>query len=469
MGVVVAARHLQLDQTVALKILQPAASALPLAVNRFLREARAVAHIQNEHIVRVSDVGTLDSGVPYMVMEFLKGKDLAKVVRANGPLPIATAVDYVMQACEGVAEAHRLGIVHRDLKPSNLFLTQRSDGSSIIKVLDFGISKITGATAAASPVLTSTSSFVGSPLYMSPEQVRSSKDVDTRTDIWSLGVVLHELLTGTPAFNADSASAVMAMIAADPPARARSVRPEVPDEVEAIILRCLQKDRGHRFATVGELAMALASFGSERGRASAERASKILEFSSDSAPSSITLMSSEPPPLLIGDSSATPVRRPEPRRLRTAVIGVVGAAAVSLIAGLAIRRGAMTRDDKQESPSLTSSSGSSSVQSASEPRAADSLKQGIDEPKPTTVAEPNNELGPAAKGDAGVAMAAALGKDRPTPTSEHASVISNRKAAPRAPTAPVGPTPSAGKPNAAPLSSAIRPESSTSVFDHRTF
>src|SRR5262252_3026773 len=226
MGLVVAALHLQLEQAVALKLLLPGASSVPEAVGRFLREARAAARIQSEHVVRVTDVGTLDSGEPFMVMELLRGMDLSQVVHATGPLAVTTAVDYLLQACEGVAEAHKLGIVHRDLKPSNLFLAQRSDGSPLVKVLDFGISK--AATAAGSVALTATAAFMGSPLYMSPEQVRSARDVDARTDIWSLGVVLHELLTGVPVYRAETASAVMAMIAADPPVPVRAVRPDVP-------------------------------------------------------------------------------------------------------------------------------------------------------------------------------------------------------------------------------------------------
>src|SRR5690606_21773595 len=177
MGVVVAARHLQLDERVALKFLLPEALSNAEAVARFAREARAAVKIKSEHVARVTDVGTLETGSPYMVMEYLRGTDLGDLVHTQGPLPIADAVEYLLQACEAVAEAHALGIVHRVLKPSNLFLTRRADGSPSIKVLDFGISKVT--TGADSQMnMTRTATVMGSPLYMSPEQMASARDVD---------------------------------------------------------------------------------------------------------------------------------------------------------------------------------------------------------------------------------------------------------------------------------------------------
>jgi serine/threonine-protein kinase len=278
MGVVVAARHLQLGQRVALKFLLSAAVAVPEAVERFLREARAVVQIQGEHVARVTDVGTLDSGAPYMVMEYLDGADLAAVLRKRGSFSQSEAVDYVLQACEAIAEAHALGIVHRDLKPANLFLTQRADGSPLIKVLDFGIAKATqlGSAAAEAASMTSTSAVMGSPLYLSPEQIRSSRRVDARADIWALGVVLHELLTGSTIYDASSTSELLAMIVADPPRQLRSILPTAPAELEAIILRCLEKEPARRFASVVEFAAALQHFGTADARVSAARIARIL-------------------------------------------------------------------------------------------------------------------------------------------------------------------------------------------------
>src|ERR1700722_2251218 len=175
MGGVVAAHHIQLDQRVALKFLVPEALLNPESVARFAREARAAVKIKSEHVARVTDVGQLESGAPYMVMEYLDGSDLSTWLQERGRLPVDQAVDFILQACEALADAHALGIVHRDLKPANLFCIRRSDGQPSIKVLDFGISKVTDASGSASASVTRTAALMGSPLYMSPEQMLSSK------------------------------------------------------------------------------------------------------------------------------------------------------------------------------------------------------------------------------------------------------------------------------------------------------
>jgi len=273
MGVVLGAQDTSLGRAVAIKFLSPSKSRRDGAVQRFLREARAAASIESEHVVRVFEVGTLPSGSPFIVMEHLRGADLSQVLAARGGLPIDEAVDYLLQACEALGEAHGRGIVHRDLKPHNLFVATRPDGSPCVKVLDFGISK---AIEEGAPNLTSTDQVMGTPLYMSPEQVRSLKNVDHRSDIWALGSILFELLTASPIYEAPSASALCAMIAMDPPARLRDKRPAAPPELEAIILRCLHKDPAGRFQDVGALAAALAPFASERGRQSALRISRVV-------------------------------------------------------------------------------------------------------------------------------------------------------------------------------------------------
>src|SRR5260221_13900920 len=205
MGVVVAARHVQLDDKVAIKFLLPEMLGNPEAVGRFAREARAAVKIKNEHVARVTDVGTLENGAPYMVMEYLEGGDLAAWIQQRGALPIEQAVEFVLQACEAIADAHGLGIVHRDLKPANLFCIRRSDGQLSIKVLDFGISKVTGLAGSGPGMsVTKTAAVMGSPLYMSPQQMQSSRDVDSRTDIWSLGVILYELIAGKVPFSGES-------------------------------------------------------------------------------------------------------------------------------------------------------------------------------------------------------------------------------------------------------------------------
>jgi serine/threonine-protein kinase len=213
MGVVVAALHIGLDERVAIKFLLPEALGNPEAVARFAREARAAVKIKSLHVARVSDVGVLETGAPYMVMEFLQGQDLSQRVRDHGPLSIQEAVDFILQACEAIAEAHALGMVHRDLKPANLFLTRMADGSPCVKVLDFGISKVTSPSSSGQDFgMTKTQAVMGSPLYMSPEQMASSRDVDGRTDIWALGTILYELLTGRVPFLGDTMPQLCAMI-----------------------------------------------------------------------------------------------------------------------------------------------------------------------------------------------------------------------------------------------------------------
>jgi serine/threonine protein kinase len=261
MGTVYAARHGELGQLVAIKVLQ---SAAPTAAARFLREAKITAHLRSEHTARVFDFGRTGEDAPFIVMEHLAGEDLANLSK-RGPVSAARAAAYAVQVCKALSEAHAAGVVHRDLKPSNLFLTRRSDGSECIKVLDFGISKrLSEGTSDESHELTHTQSLLGSPAYMSPEQLRESKDVDARTDIWSLGVVLYELVTCRRPFNATSLAALSASIAADEPPSLSSLRTDVPVAFERVVMRCLRKDPRERFPSAAELAAALAPIGQPR-------------------------------------------------------------------------------------------------------------------------------------------------------------------------------------------------------------
>lgn len=289
MGYVVAAFHAELGQRVAVKFLMPELCNSDEQVTRFLREARAAVRIRSEHVARVIDVGKLDNGAPYMVMEYLEGHDLSQELEARNQLPIDEAVDCVLQATEAIAEAHSLGIVHRDLKPSNLFLAQRADGSPLVKVLDFGISKAMmdpdGAPAAS---LTGTQALLGSPNYMSPEQVRRPKLVDVRTDVWALGVILYELLSGRQPFIADNAMSVLAAVVSDPTPSLRESRPDVPVGLEAIIDRCLAKMPPERYQSVADLADALAPFAPLRSIASISRISGVLRGNLSSTPGTST-------------------------------------------------------------------------------------------------------------------------------------------------------------------------------------
>jgi eukaryotic-like serine/threonine-protein kinase len=262
MGAVVAATHRRLGQRVAIKILYPSSARSPEAVARFLREAQAAAALQSEHVVRILDFGRHTDGLPFMVMEYLVGTNLAQLLAARGKLPLDEALQYVMQGTEAVAEAHARGIIHRDIKPANLFLTCRSDGSPLIKVLDFGISKADWLVGNPNytPDLTATADTLGTPMYMSPEQVRSTKDVTARADIWAFGVMLYELLVGTPPFWADSLPALSAKIVADTPVPLSHHRNDLPDGLDAAVMWCLEKDPARRPPTVAHLARLLAPF-----------------------------------------------------------------------------------------------------------------------------------------------------------------------------------------------------------------
>lgn len=276
MGYVVSAMHVELGEVVALKFLRPEALQIEELVERFAREARAAAKIRSEHVARVFDVGVLPDGVPFIVMEHLAGQDLADVLQERGPLPVKVAVEYVMQACEALAAAHASGVVHRDIKPENLFLTKHAQGLDFIKILDFGISKVALAPGGKRGFVR-TMMPLGSPVYMSPEQIRSSDQVDARTDIWSLGCVLFELLTGTVAFNEPSLMQLSAAILEHDPVPLRALVEDAPPELEEVILRCLEKDVENRYGNIAELAIALYPFAPRRSRISAERCYHALK------------------------------------------------------------------------------------------------------------------------------------------------------------------------------------------------
>jgi serine/threonine-protein kinase len=282
MGLVVEATHLALQRRVALKFLRPNRSDAE-AIERILREARAAARLRSVHVARVLDVARAvapspGAGLPYIVMEHLAGRVLAAIVRGNGPLPIADAAGFVLQACEAIAEAHAHGIVHRDLKPENLFLTTRVDGRPLIKVLDFGISKLTPLDGAAGEALalTRTADLIGSPSYMSPEQLRHARNVDARTDQWSLGVILFELLTGKLPFPASTIMELCSRVLESEPPPIASLRADVPPALAAAIARCLQKDPASRFASVADLAAVLEPFAAGAERGAAEHIRQIM-------------------------------------------------------------------------------------------------------------------------------------------------------------------------------------------------
>jgi serine/threonine protein kinase len=264
MGEVFAARHELLHQRVAIKVLRK--DALDEGtIARFMNEARAAARIVNEHVARVTDVANLEDGSPYMVLEFLDGADLARVLEQQPRLPVHQVVDWVLQACQAVAQAHALGIVHRDLKPGNLFLAKLADGTSIIKVLDFGISKTNNPATAPSSTLTATGAMLGSPFYMAPEQVRNAKQVDARADVWALGVILYELLTAKRPFEGVTLGELLIAIVEQTPVPIPAHRPDVPPGLDEIVQRCLKRNPDERIASAISLAQALAQYGRASG------------------------------------------------------------------------------------------------------------------------------------------------------------------------------------------------------------
>lgn len=259
MGVVVAARHNRLGEIHALKFLLPGAVADRQTLGRFEREAQAAAKLRGEHAVRVHDVGYTDAKQPYMVMEYFEGQNLRTILR-GGPLPIAEAVEYLLQVCDALTEVHCAGIVHRDVKPANLLLTMRPTGTLCVKLLDFGIAKFVGADKSVEPDIDLTcDSMIGSLRYMSPEHIASTKSVDPRTDLWALGVTAYELLTGKTPFAGNTRMDIMSNILdkAKKPDPLRILRPDCPPALEAIVMRCLEKDRSVRFQVAADIATAL--------------------------------------------------------------------------------------------------------------------------------------------------------------------------------------------------------------------
>jgi serine/threonine protein kinase len=278
MGVVFKAWHMELDEYVALKFLLPSRARDKELRERFALEAKAAAKLRGEHVVRVHDVGTLDGQVPFIVMEFLDGRTVGAIINERGPLPVELACELTIQACEALAEAHGRGIVHRDVKPDNLVVTLGHDDTPLLRVVDFGISKV---SLALDPGRTNPGgTILGTPYYMSPEQLDGGDELDARSDIWSLGAVLFEMLAGRKAFTGQSFASLASEILTQPPRQLRKIRFDAPEELERIVERCLAKKPQDRFATVAELAAALEPFAPPEARSVAERTQRIVASAS---------------------------------------------------------------------------------------------------------------------------------------------------------------------------------------------
>jgi serine/threonine-protein kinase len=447
---VISALHLELGEMVALKFLRPESLVHEEVVARFASEARAVARIKSEHVAHVFDVGSLPDGGPFIVMEYLEGKDLANVLAERGKLPIKVAVDYVMQTCEALACAHASGIVHRDIKPENLFLTQQAGSVECIKVLDFGISKsalgvdaLGGGRKHAKTMLP-----MGTPGYMSPEQIRACGAVDARTDIWALGCVLYELLTGATAFDAPTQMQLSAAILERSIRPLRKLLPEAPAELEAILNKCLEKDVEARYRDVAELARVLYPFGQRRSRLSAERCAQMLhaahggalvEFNSVAPPPSLPTRIDTPKPVSTGSPAAVSLAQPQAfaKKSRTLPFVIAGMVAATLaMAGFHF---------SQTSAEPPAGAGTPAAAVAPPPRAAELPTARVEAPATkaggalpsAAVAAPSEEEAPAA----------ASGAKRPTaPQRSRAAIVAAQRAAAAAAAKTAAPAPKRAAP-----------------------
>jgi serine/threonine-protein kinase len=452
MGVVVAATHLQLEERVALKFLVKDALTSADAVARFAREARAAVKIKSEHVARVIDVGTLETGAPYMVMEYLEGGDLSQVIQAQGQLAIEDAVEYILQACEAIAHAHVLGIVHRDLKPANLFLIRRPDGTNAIKVLDFGISKVMpGKGSSSDNAMTRTRTVMGSPLYMSPEQMTSTRDVDGRTDIWALGVILYELLAGQPPFTADTMPQLCGLILSGPTPTIRAIRPNVPPGLDAVLRRCLEKDPSRRYPNIAGFSDALADFAPRRARASIDRVSRVIQ-SASMTNSGVVIGGSPGGRVQTADSWAETNQGTSPKPSRKGIWLGLLAGAVLIVAGImiALRHASPIEATVVTEPLVPK------VGAQAEPRPVETIAtQGVPPVAPPTVA---NGMSPPV---ATVMSSAAPGM--PVSTKPETPRPGGKRPSPTTPTRPSQPI--ASPPTATPQATAKPPPND--LFDDR--
>jgi len=246
MGCVFEAHQLHLNQRVALKFILPSMVTESSAVGRFLREARAAARLVTPHVCHVLDLGTLPSGTPFLAMEYLEGETVEQRLLREGPFPVTLAVRAVNEVLDALSEAHGLGIVHRDLKPANLFFARVASGAEVVKVLDFGIAKSVHPDIEHGLATTAASMVLGSPHYMAPEQLQPGMQVDARGDIWSIGCVLYQLLTGQLPFSWQTLVDVMYAIGRLNPEPIRTRRPDVSPAVESVVMRCLAKSPAQR-------------------------------------------------------------------------------------------------------------------------------------------------------------------------------------------------------------------------------
>jgi serine/threonine-protein kinase len=341
-SVVVRATHLQLQQPVAIKFLRSELRERHPLAERFVREAQAAVRLRSEHVARVLDVGELDDGTPYMVLEYLDGADLSSFSRSE--LTVGSIVDLILQACEALSEAHALGIVHRDIKPANFFVTRYADGALLLKLLDFGISKI----RTSGEQLTAPQTTMGTPAYMSPEQMRSPRDVDHRSDLWSLGAVLYELLEGAPPFWSDTLSSLVLKVVNDPLPKLTA---RLPADLDTIVYRCLEKNPERRFQNAAELACALARFARSESQAaiSVQRTRGTLEAREATRRTREPLVAPRPG-FSTGRTTVGDRTQPLHGHRRWPIAGVLGGLAVAGLISLVTENWRGGAGDRESSP-----------------------------------------------------------------------------------------------------------------------
>src|SRR5262252_8696312 len=255
MGAVYRGKHVLMDKTVAIKVLKPSLAGDDAVVARFSREAKAASRISHPHAVSVTDFGESENGVVFLVMEYLDGQTLKEVIKSDGPMTLARTTEIIRQVAGALDAAHEQGVIHRDLKSDNIMLS-KTNGGEWAKVLDFGIAKIQQSDARDADI-TAANLVIGTPQYMSPEQCSQSGKIDARSDIYSLGIILYEMLSAELPFSGDSPTVIMMKQVQDPPPSIRTIRPDVPETVSRIILQALAKQPDDRFQTAGALSEAL--------------------------------------------------------------------------------------------------------------------------------------------------------------------------------------------------------------------
>jgi serine/threonine protein kinase len=431
MGIVLEAKHLGLRQKVALKVLRPDVASSPAVVARFVREAHAAARLKSEHVVRIMDVGKLASGVPYIVMERLEGTDLARRLLERRRLGFEEVTDYLFQALEALAEAHRAGVIHRDLKPANLFVARLPGHAHCLKVLDFGISKLSTLGATTETELTTVRTVLGSPLYMSPEQLEDARNVEPASDIWSLGVIAYELLTGSPPYQADTMPELLEAARSGERAPLAAQCPELPAELAQVIERCLEPDLDRRFASAKALTVALAPWANTPERMVSIERILHARSSQPARPSD----SRSPEVRTAGHKAPSERQRREPERNTNARSRAPLLAAGVLLAGVCTLAWLATRSGREAKPSPTAASSDMAPLTRSPTPAAVS---------PLATSPVPSQAAPAAT------MAGAPVAERPAPVETARKVTSSPQVPTRSRHAPVPATTTAKAPHSAP-------------------